>query len=206
MDGNTISILAGGWSAKSLDKSKLPGVVIGVNDSAIHAKCDIALSMDRLWTEHRWANLQALGSMRRIAYIREAALKNISARPSWLHPFHCDHTLTELSDDRRTLNGTNSGMCALNLAYQMFPKTIILFGFDMCRGPNGETYWWPSEYPWARPGGGTGNKRYSEWSAQFARAQEQCKAQGIEVLNASKHSKIDAFKKIDSREVLLCAV
>jgi hypothetical protein len=204
MDGNTISILAGGWSAKAIDKSKLPGVVIGVNDSAIHAKCDIALSMDRLWTEHRWANLQALGSMRRIAYIREAALKNIGARPSWLHPFHCDHMMTELSDDRRTLNGTNSGMCALNLAYQMFPKRIILFGYDMCRGPGGEAYWY-DPYPWSKPQGGTGNGRYAEWAKQFARAQEQCKAQGIEVLNASKHSKIDAFKKIDPREILLCA-
>lgn len=201
MHGDTISILAGGWSAKAIDKSRLPGVVIGVNDSAIHAKCAIAISMDRLWTENRWANLQALKCP---AYIRISALKNIHARPAWLYPFGCDHQLAELSDDKSILNGTNSGLCALNLAYQMFPRTIILFGFDMCRGPNGETYWF-SEYPWARAGGGTGNKRYAEWAGQFARAQEQCKAQGIEVLNASKHSKIDAFKKVDPRDVLLQA-
>lgn len=198
MDGDTISILAGGWSAKAIDKSRLPGVVIGVNDSIVHAKCDIGLSMDRLWTEHRWANLQAL---KRPAYIRISALKNIDARPAWLHPFGCDHTLSELSDDKSVLNGTNSGLCALNLAYQMFPRRIILFGFDMCRGPHNECYWFPP-YSWSKPEGGTGNGRYKEWAGQFARAQEQCKAQGIEVLNASRHSKIEAFRKVDPREII----
>jgi hypothetical protein len=196
-----ISVLAGGWSVKGLDLSRLPGTVIGVNDSVVHARCHVAVSMDRLWTENRWANLQAL---KRIAYIRTAAIKNIGARPGWLRLFDCDHTLAELSDVDGVLNGTNSGLCALNLAYQMSRRggRIYLFGFDMCRGPKGECYWYGEGYPWAKAGGGTGNTRYAEWAAQFDRAAEQCKASGIEVLNASKVSKITAFKKVDPREIL----
>lgn len=194
----TISILAGGWSVKGLDLSRLPGTVIGVNDSVVHARCHIGVSMDRLWLENRWANLQAL---KRIAHIRTAAMKNIAARPGWLRLFECDHTLAELSDKDGVLNGTNSGLCALNLAYQMKPQRIILFGFDMCRSPKGDAYWYPN-YHWSKPQGGTGNKRYEEWAGQFARAAEQCKAAGIEVLNASKPSRITAFQKIDPREIL----
>jgi hypothetical protein len=194
----TISILAGGWSVKGLDLTRLPGKVIGVNDSAVRARCDIAVSMDRLWTENRWANLHAL---KREAHIRKSAIKNIAARPDWLHLFDCDHTLAELSEVEGILNGTNSGLCALNLAYQMRPRRIILLGFDMCRSPRGEAYW-HDPYPWSKPQGGTGNGRYAEWAGQFARAAAQCKASGIEVINASKASKITAFPKVDPRDVL----
>jgi hypothetical protein len=58
------------------------------------------------------------------------------------------------TDQVGVLNGTNSGLCGFNLAYQMRPKQILLFGFDMKRGPNGEAHWFP-DYPWAKPGGAT---------------------------------------------------
>lgn len=193
-----ISVLGSGWSAKGLDFAKLPGTVIGVNDAGILApKVDLIVSMDRLWTEARWAEMCAL---ERIAWIRFSALANIKTNPWWLKPFFNSHTRTVPSEHFDVLNGTNSGMCALNLAYLQRPEMILLFGFDHCRGPNGEVYWHPP-YPW-RPNGGTSDGRYAEWSKEYEPLAKACRERGIEVLNASPASKIEAFRKVDPQDAM----
>lgn len=191
---DAISIIAGGWSVREIDLDLVPGTIIGVNDSAIHTRCDIVVSMDRLWTENRWAELRR---MQRLAYLRRSAVQNVDTRWPWCKVFDCDHTSSEFSERRDVLNGTNSGLCAFNLAYIERPKRIYLFGFDMCRGPKGEVYWFPP-YPWAKPAGGTSNGRYAEWSKQFDSAAKKCAAAGIEVLNVSAASKITTFPKVDA--------
>jgi hypothetical protein len=35
----------------------------------------------------------------------------------------------------------NSGLAAVNLAYHLGAREIVLLGIDMCAGPNGETHW-----------------------------------------------------------------
>jgi hypothetical protein len=131
-----VSIVAGGWSVGAVDLARIPGTIIGINDAALHLpRCDIAVSMDRLWTEYRY---EALRAMMKPAHIRRSALQKRPDKWPWLNSFECDHTTAGLSDQRGVLNGTNSGHCGFNLAYQMRPKQILLFGFDMKRGPNGE--------------------------------------------------------------------
>lgn len=119
----------------------------------------------------------------------------------WIAVFENDHTSTDFAEDRGILNGTNSGFCALNLAYQLRPDRIILFGFDMNRSPEGSPYWYP-DYPWVKAGGATSGGKYQVWSAQFETAARSFKNAGIEVLNASPWSAIDAFKKIAPDEAL----
>jgi hypothetical protein len=187
-----ISIIGGGWSAREVDLSHLPGTIIGVNDSAIHACCDICVSMDRLWTEYRWPILR---QRRMRAWIRKAALKNVIGDWPGLNRFDCDDKSVEFSEDSRVLNGPNSGFCALNLAYLMHPERIYLVGFDMVRGPKGEAYWFPP-YSWTGPGGATSNGQYAAWARQFDGAAAKCKAAGMEVLNVSRASAIDAFPKL----------
>jgi len=66
-----ITIVAGGWSVKQLDLTKLPGLIIGVNDSSVLLpRCDIALSMDRLWSE---ARAPILRERQQRTYLRDAA-------------------------------------------------------------------------------------------------------------------------------------
>lgn len=204
MSIDVISVLGGGWSAATYDKSKLPGLIIGVNDSAVRAPCEIAVSMDRLWTEHRWRWLQErLTQVRplRDAHIRRSALSNIADRPPWLHVFENDHMSVDLTDEPGRLNGTNSGVCAINLAFQMRPRRVILFGFDMTRSPKGQAYWFPP-YEWARPEGATSAGKYRAWASEFATIARQFEAEGIEVLNASLVSAISAFPKVDPRSLL----
>lgn len=171
-----ISILAGGWSASRYDLGHLSGLVVGVNDSVLHVRCGAAVSMDRLWTENRWSDLQQRGIP---AWIRRAALVNIQHRPAWLTSFECDHTSSLMSDDPGILNGTNSGLCAVNLAYQMRPRLIRLYGMDLKRGPKGERHWYPP-YPW-NPNKGTGDNTFAKWRQDLNRAIAQCKAAGIRV-------------------------
>ncbi len=196
----TISILAGGWSAAHIDKSRLPGLVIAVNDAAVHApKVDVVVSMDRLWAENRFGWLRDNHSPK-IAWLRRSACKNIPTA-DWVEVFENDHNSTDFAEDRGTLNGTNSGFCALNLAYQLRPDRIILFGFDMNRSPEGLPYWFP-DYPWAKPGGSTSGGKYKAWASQFEAAARAFKDAGIEVLNASPMSAIDVFGKIAPEEAL----
>lgn len=193
-----MSVLAGGWSVRGLDLTRLPGFVIGVNGSAVYApKVDAAVTMDRLFAEGFWPDLVRLA---RPTWMRRACLTNLPDRPAWLNIYECDWRTSELAEEPGSLNGTSSGMVALNLAYQTKPARVILFGFDMGRSPRGEPYWFPP-YPW-RPNGGTSEGKYREWSRQFEPAARAFKAAGIEVLNASPASRIPAFKKVDPKSVL----
>lgn len=192
MQPDVISIIAGGWSVRGVDLDRVPGTIIGVNDSVIHApRCDIAVSMDRLWVEYRFPQLRERG---KLAWLRRSAVQNVERKFPWLHVFECDHESPEFVDAPDMLNGTNSGLCAFNLAYQMRPKQILLFGFDMKRGANGEAYWYPP-YPWTSKAGGTSSRKYQTWAGEFFAAAARCKAAGIAVLNASPASAIDVFPK-----------
>lgn len=187
-----VTVLAGGWCANMVDKDNLPGTIIGVNDSAIYARCHAAVSMDRLWTEHRWPDLVGIG---RKCFIRDAALKNIHDRPEWLRPFGCNYKALDFSTDPRVLNGTNSGYCALNLAYLLKPKRVYLVGFSMNRSPNGAAYWY-QPYSWTKDEGATKPGKYDEWAMQMDAAQRQFKAAGIDVANVSPSSSITAFRRL----------
>lgn len=198
----TISIIGGGWSLEQLtpeQRARLPGVRIGVNNSAIKITCEVAVSMDRLWSEHRW---ELLKMRNKTTWLRSSALKNIEERPVWLHPFSCDHTTSRPSRNYGTLHGTNSGMCAINLALQWLPERIILWGFDMNRSPSGAAYWY-DPYPWSKPNGGTGSGRYAEWSGQFDAIALEAASQQTEIINASPTSAIKRFAKAKHIEELL---
>lgn len=183
-----ISILAGGWSARQFDLARLPGVVIGVNEGCIQARADIGLTMDRLWAEQRVRLAKEKGIQ---IWIRRSAMKNIGPSPK-IRVFDNDHISTVMTDEHMRLNGTSSGMCALNLAYQLRPDRVYLFGFDCNRSPEGLAYW-HAPHPWAKPVGATGAARYAVWAAEFALIAPQMAMVGIEVLNMSETSAIKAF-------------
>jgi hypothetical protein len=185
-----VSIVGGGWSVSEIDLSKIPGTIIAINDAAMHLpRCHAIVSMDRLWTEHRWDTLRDL---RVTTWLRRSAVQNIKDRAQpWLRVFECDHESIEFSTDPNRLNGTNSGTCGLNLAYLSRPRDLFLFGFDMQKGPKGEPYWYPP-YEW-RPIGATSSGTYARWSKEFERVAQQFRAIGTRVTNVSSRSLIGAF-------------
>jgi hypothetical protein len=206
----SITIVAGGWSALHLNLAKLRRPIIAVNDAArfLPIYPDIVVSMDRLWTENRW---KWLAKREGITWIRASALQKIPIAEmekahqvnKWLTRFCCDHQAVRMIDrdeySEPSLNGTNSGMCAMNLAYQMQPEKVYLVGFDMNRSPQGRPYW-HAPYPWASYLGATSDGKYEAWAQQFDVAAEQFKAAGIRVFNVSESSAITSFKKIKPAE------
>jgi len=192
----TMSIIGGGWSFANVDPAKLPGHVISVNEAAVlldPQTIHYGVSMDRLWCEHRYSLLK---QRKVLMFGRRAAVKNLM---DWEDQgfviFDNDHTSIRFSESMGTLNGTNSGMCALNLAYKMRPKLLYLFGFDHCRSPAGKAYW-HEPYPWADPMGATKPGKYAEWSRQYDAAAALFKGYGCQVFNVSPQSSIQVFDKI----------
>lgn len=183
----TVSIIAGGSSVKHVNRKLIPGLVIGVNDSFIHANCDVCVSMDRLWVENRWA---AVIHEAKPAYIRINAMQNIPDRPPFLTTFTCDNKSVVMSETWEQIDGTNSASCAMNVAYLARPITVYLFGFDMVGD-----YWYP-KYSWA----GKKKRGVLSWAKQFDTARDQFRSAGIEVINVSHVTQINSFRKMTPKE------
>lgn len=207
-----ISIVAGGWSVRGegWDTNNLPGHVIGINDAGILAKCNSIVSMDRLWTQGRKEKLETL---QRRLYVRESVIrqtwkiKDGETIPHWVRPFKCDHTSMNISEDRERLDGTNSGMCGINLAFHRArsrpTSAVFLFGFDMRRGPNGEAHWY-DDYEWSA-GKGTVGSKFSSWAGQFSGIKKKFESINVQLINASKWSLIDSLPRLQLDQLELAA-
>ncbi len=211
-----VIVLGGGWSVSQYDLRDLEqrGHLIACNDSAIYTKPAVALSMDRLWAEHRFPLLCTQGVPE--IYLREGCAKNfppVSTNGNVrMFKFSEDYRLKvesaraakephpeiPMTVEKGCLNGSNTGTCALNLAYQKFPPRVFLLGFDMCKGPGYEAYWYPP-YPWA-PNGATTPGKYREWAPEFDFIACQFQKIGTQVYNVNHRSAIEAFKKITFTE------
>ena len=188
-------IIGGGWSATEVHTNALRkyGSVIGVNDAALWADVDTCLTMDRLWFENRLPYLKA----RRVPsiWVREKCDCNIKDPKRWTTFKHLREP--GLSHTKGTLYGSNSGTCAINLAYQWMHEgsNLFLIGFDMCKGPNGEPYWYPP-YPWAQPEGSTKPGHFRDWLREFDMINSVFVARGMNVYNVSSRSAIGVFPKL----------
>lgn len=202
-----VSVIAGGPSARGVNFKSLPGIKIGVNESGLADGVDIICSMDRIWVEMRWARMVELN---RLAFIRRNAVQNIKDRPEWLDLFDCDHTSTTPAVDTmfERANGTNSGMCAVDLAMAMIESTpepiraakqIVLVGFDM--GGTGLGHW-HEPYHWTKPQGGTSVGKFTQWARQFGSIAKRCQDLQIQVINASPSSAIPDFKRVPLGSIL----
>ena len=201
MKHDVVTIIASGPSAAVVDLARAPGYLIGVNDAAVHCprQVDGVVSMDRLWTEHRWAWLVSRSGP---TWLRRSAVQNTKERWDELVIFDCDHTTNEPS--RTQINGKNSGACALNLALQMKPRRVFLIGFDMRRQPGRSGAYWhePHSYTAAHPRGNTTDGKYAECAGSFAGVARAAAANGLEILNVSPSSAIPDFRKITPKQYL----
>lgn len=190
---SVVSVVAGGWSVNLVEHRRIPGHIIAVNDASfyLNASLDEIVSMDRLWTEYRWSWLKRRAVL---TNLRRSAVQNLSTmgQEEWLNVFDCNHESVEFSNDWARLNGTNSGTCALNRAWQLRPKELYLFGFDMCLGPNGQRHWHP-DYPYAYT---TSAGKFRSWVKEFKIIAAQFKLIGTKVWNVSERSEISAFPRM----------
>jgi hypothetical protein len=199
MGYDDIIIVAGGPSVFPQQVADLTarGIVIAVNGAALNIAYHLALTMDRLFAEKAFPTLVANS---RPFLVRRGADKNLPNNPC-VQRFECDHTSTQMSDDIARFNGTHSGLCALNVAYQLRPRAVYLFGYDMGRTKEGAAYW-HKPHAWA-PGGGTKDGKYREWARQLDdEVAPQFDKAGISVYNLSAYSALRAWPKITFADFL----
>lgn len=100
-------------------------------------------------------------------------------------------------DARKGLrHGSNSGHAALNLCYQLGFKKIILLGFD-CGEWSGYFHWWkPKRDPTKK------SYDFLDWKRKYAIIAPLLAAEGVEVINCSRKSDLDCFRRAALGEVL----
>lgn len=93
--------------------------------------------------------------------------------------------------------GKNSGFQAINLAARFGAKDIVLVGFDFCLEKG--VHWHGSHRPpLTNPRFGT----VDEWRAILDGQAERLSGMGIQIRNASKSSRLQAYEPIDLMESL----
>lgn len=99
-----------------------------------------------------------------------------------------------LSEDPAEISGINSAFGALNFAYHLNPKRIVLFGID---GLRTGFYFYGR-----RRGSPKSDEVLRSIPALFASAVDQLKSRNIEVINASLQSAVTCFPKQRFPELL----
>jgi hypothetical protein len=99
-----------------------------------------------------------------------------------------------LAEDPTVLHGLNSAFGALNFAYHLRPRRIVMFGVDANRF---EAYFYGHRQATRKQ-----NRVIQDMPDVFASAVPQLEAAGIEVLNASAASSVRCFPRMDSQTAL----
>jgi len=190
---DTVSIVACGPSALDCGAARAPGMVIAVNGAIDHVRYDVALTMDGRFSRNRWQALRG-----RQAFVRRSAWAHAEAAEAtpWLalRIYDCDREQTEFADNDRDnagvwkLNGGHSGYNALNLAFNLMPRRVYLYGFDM----DEPTHFF-GEYPWAHEAARNNANKFEIWRKEMVHASGQFRRRRIEVYNTNRLSAIKAF-------------
>lgn len=85
--------------------------------------------------------------------------------------------------------GKNSGYQAINLAYHLGARRIVLLGYDMQEGPGGEQRWF-GRHPWETR---RWREQGREFAPQFDALVGPLAAAGVSVVNASRRTALTCF-------------
>lgn len=224
--GRTAVLIAGGPSLTPEQVELVRGArmadllrVVVVNDAYLLAPwADVHYAGDRRW--HAWhtagIDKPALGLTEAQVAARWKAFAGQKAAVEWgteyptpqpnaviadesvhllgnLHePYHGEGLSM---DPERIVTGRHSGFQALNVAVLAGATRILLLGYDGAPAPDGRTHWHGGH-----PVASAGIFEYIRRS--FSAAEAQLAAAGVEVLNCSLSSAINAFPKVALGEAL----
>lgn len=83
----------------------------------------------------------------------------------------------------------NSGACAIALAIASGASKIVLLGYD-CQASGGQVHWHADH-----PKGLTNAASMKRWPMQFKAAAQEAHKRGIKVVNASRQTALNCFKR-----------
>lgn len=97
------------------------------------------------------------------------------------------------------MHGGNSGYQALNLALHLGARRIVLLGYDMGVGEDGRLHWFgrhPSGLNNPKP------EHFATWAKAFGALAPALADLGVEVVNCSRRTALDCFRRAPLEEVL----
>lgn len=77
-------------------------------------------------------------------------------------------------------------------------KRIVLLGYDMKQGPNGEKHWHPDHTHGSNPGKG----QFDGWLKRYRTLPPDLEKAGVDVLNCTPNSALDCFPMARLEDVL----
>lgn len=100
-----------------------------------------------------------------------------------------------LSTDPKVIyQGSNSGFQAINLAYHLGAKQIILLGYDM-QTTDGKNHWF-GHHP------DNVVSSYKNWMGFYNRLAEDAKAKGLHIVNCSRETALTCFERKHLEDVI----
>lgn len=206
-EGRTVHVLGGGPSLKKVnwDEIDVKGKrFIGVNNSYGDPVYD---SKNKLlhYEPRRWVQVLWFGDSRWHDWHRDWAMSFPGIR------VHCVDRLEGKKGYHRLLRGRkmygidetpgrvawnrNSGASAINLAWHLGAKRVVLYGFDMHDGEKGEGHW-HNDHQVKQP------NPYYRFLKCFPFIAKDAEVLGMEIVNATPGSAIDVFPIMDPMETL----
>jgi len=131
-------------------------------------------TQDNAWSENM---LEHYKKMHRLKVIKSTAGKGLSLDTEVIH------------------QGGNSGYQAINLAYHLGGRKIILIGYDQKFGSNNETHWFGDH-----PNGVRSN--YASWVPSYNSLAEHARQIGLEIINCTIDTALTCFERKELIEVL----
>jgi len=203
--GQTVTLIGGGPSLTtaqivSVKEGWWAGLtrVIGVNDAyRIAPWIDGLYAADPPWWEMHIKAIRDTHIPLLMCQDFEAAsrwgLRHVAGPPSKFHGY------TEgISTDPEYIHfGSNSGFQAMNIAFHLGAKRIILVGYDMKATPGKPSHWFGDHPP-----GLVNHYGYSNWVISFEQAAPQLAEAGVEVINCTPDSAIKCFPSRKVSDVL----
>ncbi len=93
--------------------------------------------------------------------------------------------------------GGNSGYQAINLAFLLGYKKVILLGFDM-QETNGETHWHGLHKGMNNPS----EQQFRQWRKNYKVLAQELRSVGVTVFNATRQTALECFPKVQIKDVL----
>lgn len=193
-DGETVVLIGSGPSLTDDDCDYTEGKacrVIGTNDAYRMAPwLDVLYAADHGWWQQHIRYVEAACACQ---LWTQSAVAREQYELNWV-------ILTQepgLSDDPQTIHsGGHSGYQAMNLAYLMGAKRILLLGYD-CQRTEGKDHWFGSHI-----GGLTTAMDVKDWAKAYDSTVDQLRLNGVDVINCSRDSAITCFPRAPIEAVL----
>lgn len=167
-------------------RGKVDAAIVVNNSYQIAPWADCLIASDLKW----WRWHEGAKSFKGLKY---ATSKHVNWSGVQILRNTGDHGLEMKPNGLR--HGLNSGYRAINLAVHFGAKTIVLLGYDMQVGPNRKEHWHP-DHPVKS------QSPYKLFIKRFRTLVEPLAQLGIEIVNCTPGSALDAFPKMPLREVL----